>query len=167
MDYYRKPYLILQLDEHEAGEGYDTRLEAAIETFRNFRGATKRRPVRGYDLKKSFADKTYLLPDHDHLSSRLMQAVLNRSGIKAELIEQTPETISRSVQLNDGQCLPISILTQGILHTIQTRSLRPEQVAFFCNAASRISCNLPQYPVLLKQTLTKDRAWPGAGGNKG
>ena len=84
-----------------------------------------------------------------------MQAILNHAGIKAELIEQTPETISRSIQLNDGQCLPISILTQGILHTIQARSLRPEQVAIFCNADSRISCNLPQYPVMLKQTLTK------------
>ena len=68
---------------------------------------------------------------------------------------QTPETISRSIQLNDGQCLPISILTQGVLHTIQTLSLRPEQVAIFCNADSRISCNLPQYPVMLRQTLTK------------
>jgi predicted nucleotide-binding protein (sugar kinase/HSP70/actin superfamily) len=84
-----------------------------------------------------------------------MQAVLNRSGIRAELIEQTPETISRSIQLNDGQCLPISILTQGILRTIQTLSLRPEQVAIFCNADSRLSCNLPQYPVMLRQTLTK------------
>jgi len=84
-----------------------------------------------------------------------MQAIFNRSGIRAELIEHTPETIARSIQLNDGQCLPISILTQGILHTIQTRSLRPEQVAVFCNADSRISCNLPQYPVMMKQTLTK------------
>jgi predicted CoA-substrate-specific enzyme activase len=155
MDYYRKPYLILQLDEHEAGEGYDTRLEAAIETFRNFREAATQKTRPRIDLKRSFADKTYLLSDYDHLNSRLLQAILHRSGIKAELIAQTPETISRSIQLNDGQCLPISILTQGILHTIQTRSLRPEQVAIFCNADSRLSCNLPQYPVMLKQTLTK------------
>ena len=31
MDYYKKPYLILQMDEHEAAEGYDTRLEAAVD----------------------------------------------------------------------------------------------------------------------------------------
>ena len=85
MDYYHKPYLILQLDEHEAGEGYDTRLEAAIETFRNFRGAATQKIRPRIDLKRSFADKTYLLSDYDHLNSRLMQAILNRSGIKAEL----------------------------------------------------------------------------------
>ena len=155
MDYYRKPYLILQLDEHQAGEGYDTRLEAAIETFRNFRGAAKQKTRPRIALKKSLADKVYLLPDHDHLSSRLMQAIFNHAGIKAELIEQTPDTILRSIQLNDGQCLPISILTQGILQTIQTRSLPPEQVAVFCNTDAQTSCNLPQFPVMLKQTLTK------------
>ncbi len=155
MDYYGKPYLILQLDEHQAGEGYDTRLEAAIETFRNFQGAAKQKTRPRIELEKSFADKTYLLPDYDHLSSRLMQAIFNRAGIKAELIEQTADTILRSIQLNDGQCLPISILTQGILHTIQTRSLSPEHVAVFCNTDAQTSCNLPQFPVMLKQTLTK------------
>ncbi len=85
MDYYGKPYLILQLDEHQAGEGYDTRLEAAIETFRNFRGAAKQKNRPGIDLEKSFTDKTYLLPDYDHLSSHLMQAIFNHAGIKAEL----------------------------------------------------------------------------------
>ncbi len=155
MDYYFKPYLILQLDEHEAGEGYDTRLEAAIETFRHFRGAAKHKTYPSIDLQKSFADKTYLLPDYDHLSARLMQAVFQHAGIEAELIEQTPDTIVRSIQLNDGQCLPVSILTQGILHTIQSRSLRPEQLAIFSNTDSQISCNLPQFPVMIKQTLTK------------
>ncbi len=32
---YRKPYLILQLDEHDSAVGYETRIEAAIRTFRN------------------------------------------------------------------------------------------------------------------------------------
>ena len=32
---YKKPYLILQLDEHDSAVGYETRIEAAIRAFRN------------------------------------------------------------------------------------------------------------------------------------
>lgn len=35
MDAYAKPYLILQLDDHDSRVGYETRVEAAIRTFRN------------------------------------------------------------------------------------------------------------------------------------
>jgi hypothetical protein len=35
MDAHRKPYLILQLDEHGSNVGYETRIEAAVRSFRN------------------------------------------------------------------------------------------------------------------------------------
>ncbi|MGA1874125.1 MAG: acyl-CoA dehydratase activase [bacterium] len=155
MDYYRKPYLILQLDEHEAAEGYDTRLEAACETFRHFRSSGKRKLRPAITLKKSFEDKTYLLPGYDFLSARLIQGAFTRGGIKALVIEQTPDTISRSLRINDGQCLPVSMLTAGIVHTIRTRGLHPGQVALFLNSEAELSCNLPQYPVMIKQNLAR------------
>jgi len=37
-----KPYLILQLDEHDSRVGYETRIEAAIRTFRNHESALPR-----------------------------------------------------------------------------------------------------------------------------
>jgi predicted nucleotide-binding protein (sugar kinase/HSP70/actin superfamily) len=155
MDYYKKPYLILQLDEHQTAEGYDTRLEAAVETFRNFRGGGKRQHRPAITFKKSFEDKTYLLPGHDLLSAWLIQGALTHAGIKNLIIEQTSDTINHSLQINEGQCLPLSILTQGILQTIQKHGLRPEKAAFFCNSEAEVSCNLPQYPVMIKQTLAK------------
>ncbi|MFC1585493.1 acyl-CoA dehydratase activase-related protein [Fibrobacterota bacterium] len=155
MDYYKKPYLILQLDDHQSAEGYETRLEAAIETFRNFRGSDNRKHRPAIKFKKSFEDKTYLLPGHDLLSARLIQGALSHAGIKALIIEQTSDTIYRSLQINEGQCLPVSILTQGIRQTIQKHGLPPEKVAFFCNGEARLSCNLPQYPVMIKQTLAR------------
>jgi predicted CoA-substrate-specific enzyme activase len=47
-----KPYLILQLDEHDSRVGYETRIEAAIRTFRNHAAAIScpappAEPVRG------------------------------------------------------------------------------------------------------------------------
>ncbi|MCF8231016.1 MAG: acyl-CoA dehydratase activase [Bacteroidales bacterium] len=35
LDAYKKPYLILQLDEHDSMVGYETRIESAIRAFRN------------------------------------------------------------------------------------------------------------------------------------
>ncbi len=35
LDAYKKPYLILQLDEHDSSVGYETRVEAGIRAFRN------------------------------------------------------------------------------------------------------------------------------------
>ena len=37
LDAYKKPYLILQLDEHDSSVGYETRIEAGIRAFRNHR----------------------------------------------------------------------------------------------------------------------------------
>ena len=155
MDYYRKPYLILQLDEHEAGEGYETRLEAAIETFRNFTGAARQKRRPSLTFKKSFDDKTYLLPAFDHLTARLIQAAFIHAGRHVLLVAQTPETIQRSLQFNDGQCLPVSILIQGILHTLEKHVLNPKDAVLLSNSNCTLSCNLPQYPVMIKQTLEK------------
>jgi len=38
---YHKPYLILQLDEHDSAVGYETRIEAGIRAFRNHRECEK------------------------------------------------------------------------------------------------------------------------------
>ncbi len=38
---YKKPYLILQLDEHDSAVGYETRIEAGIRAFRNHREKQK------------------------------------------------------------------------------------------------------------------------------
>ncbi|HMD68069.1 MAG TPA: acyl-CoA dehydratase activase [Chitinivibrionales bacterium] len=155
MEYYQKPYLILQLDEHEAGEGYDTRLEAAVETFLNFRDTGMRKHKPAITFTKSFEDKTYLLAGYDLLSARFIQGVFIHAGIKSLIIEQTPDTATKSLQFNDGQCLPVSALTQGILHTIRSHGLDPAQTVFFSNSNAELSCNLPQYPVMIKQTLEK------------
>lgn len=41
LDGIQKPYLILQLDEHDSAVGYETRIEAAIRAFRNHRERQK------------------------------------------------------------------------------------------------------------------------------
>ena len=35
LDAHGKPYLILQIDEHDSNVGYETRIEAGVDSFRN------------------------------------------------------------------------------------------------------------------------------------
>jgi len=55
LDAYQKPYLILQLDEHDSAVGYETRIEAAVRAFRNHLGRqvadTDRKPVSQSNIK--------------------------------------------------------------------------------------------------------------------
>lgn len=155
MDYYGKPYLILQLDDHAASEGYDTRLEAAIETFRGHQDSGPQTPRPTITLKRRFEDKIYLLPAYDHLQARLVQAAFEHAGIDTRLVEQTPDIIMRGLQYNDGQCLPISSISLGIQKVIEAEKLDPSRAVYFSNSDANVACNLPQYPVMIKQVLEK------------
>jgi len=61
LDAYQKPYLILQLDEHDSTLGYETRIEAGIRAFRNHQG--RKKPVDSVvfheRIKKTQPDQFY------------------------------------------------------------------------------------------------------------
>ncbi len=155
MDRYDKPYLVLQLDDHTGAEGYETRLEAAIETFRNHAGKTREPEPLHFQISSWPKRRTYLLPNYDPYSTELMAAAFRRRGIEAIPLEETDETIQESVRYNDGQCLPFSAILQAIKHTMRKYELDPARTGFFINALCELSCNLPQYPLLMKQMLEK------------
>ncbi|MDZ7372941.1 MAG: acyl-CoA dehydratase activase [candidate division KSB1 bacterium] len=155
MDRYDKPYLILQIDDHSSAEGFETRLEAAVESFRNFRRSVQvAQPVR-IQTSSWPRRRTYLFPNYDPLSTELIAAAFRRRGLEAIPLEETEETVQASVRHNDGQCLPFSALLQAIQHTVQKHGLDPGRTGFFLNALCDLSCNLPQYPALMKQMLEK------------
>ncbi len=52
-----KPYLILQLDEHDSSVGYETRIEAGIRAFRNHARSVKTRQGQGKASGRLAADK--------------------------------------------------------------------------------------------------------------
>ncbi|MBN2215560.1 MAG: hypothetical protein JW723_15100 [Bacteroidales bacterium] len=55
LDTYQKPYLILQLDEHDSTVGYETRIEAAVRAFRNHHERQKSTVKAAYPGKKEKA----------------------------------------------------------------------------------------------------------------
>ena len=159
MDAHRKPYLILQLDEHASSVGYETRIEAAVRSFRNHhRSGRLRSPAYSPNLFQRSAavidGKTLFLPDWDHLSFRLVAANLQREGIDARLLRDTPEGIRRSLSRNSGQCIPVNIIAQNLIDGIAAHGLDPARCLLWMTP-STLACNLRMYPHFVQNLLAE------------
>ena len=155
-----KPYLILQLDEHDSSVGYETRIEAGIRSFRNHFKETnekKAAPVKApnpivttntADLK----DKTLLMPNWDNITNKLIVANLQGEGFDARLLEETDESISESMRMNSGQCIPLNAIVQSAIDYVEKYNLDPEKTALWLIDSS-ISCNLGMFSYFTKTML--------------
>ncbi len=156
MDAHQKPYLVLQLDEHGSDVGYETRIEAAVRSFRNHyrqNTAVPRQKTPSSVLLTVHKGGTILIPNFDGLSCSLIAAAFEHAGYRAQMIEETPTSVVSSLRLNDGQCLPVSAITSAAIETIKKYRLQPKNTAIFLNALSKLACNLPQYPLMAKKLL--------------
>jgi predicted CoA-substrate-specific enzyme activase len=174
-----KPYLVLQLDEHDSRLGYETRIEAAVRAFRNHHRATApaaltapggrlppaaRTPSPGAlpgrvaiavrSSQVSLADKTLLFPNWDPLSLPLLVAAVRRRGLDARLLEESPGSIRRGVRHNTGQCTPLNIIAQNFVEYVDAHGLDPARCVLW-TAASSIACNIRLYPQHIRDTLTR------------
>jgi predicted nucleotide-binding protein (sugar kinase/HSP70/actin superfamily) len=158
MDAHRKPYLILQLDEHGSSVGYETRIEAAVRSFQNHHSVSRRpsRPVYPPDLfprpASTIENKTLFFPAWDRLSFRLVAANLRREGIDARLLYDSPDTMRRSLRHNSGQCIPLNIVVQNFIEHIETHELDPARCLLWM-VPSSLACNLRMYPYFAHNLL--------------
>jgi predicted nucleotide-binding protein (sugar kinase/HSP70/actin superfamily) len=157
LDAHHKPYLILQIDEHQSSTGFETRIEAAIRTFKNH---VTQKPIRSrkvcfheiFPIKRINNKKTLLFPNWDPMSGPLLVANLQRSGIDARLLQSDPMIIKRAMATNTGQCLPLNIIVQEFIEYIQKHELRPEDTMLWM-MEGLMSCNLRQFPYYMKALL--------------
>jgi len=152
-----KPYLVLELDEHDSSVGYETRIEAAVRAFRNHCqcAAKKRKPVlKGLnpDLIRGRTTRTIVLPNWDRLTGRLLEAVLRREGRRAVLMEETETTIAKSLGDNTGQCIPINAVVEGFAECLERHGLAPQDAMLWMSEAC-IACNIALYPHHTKSLL--------------
>jgi predicted nucleotide-binding protein (sugar kinase/HSP70/actin superfamily) len=155
MDLYDKPYLIIQIDEHDSNTGYETRIEAALRSFRNH--ALGMEGIPDPDLSSllprvetSVEGKILLIPNWDSFVSPLVAANLRRGGIDARALEPTDLGIRKSMVHNTGQCLPINIIAQNCIDYIEKHELDPSRCMLWM-LEGYISCNLRQYPYYTKK----------------
>lgn len=159
MDTYNKPYLILQLDEHGSRGGYETRVEAAIRSFRNH--YLQAQPKIGKSIspsfintnkEKSLSGKTLLIPNWDNLPLQLITTALQREGIDARLLEENQTSIRKSLRHNTGQCIPLNIIAQEYMDYIQHHDLDPSKTALWIGEAW-LACNIHLFPLQIKSIL--------------
>ncbi|MBN1697961.1 MAG: hypothetical protein JW881_10645 [Spirochaetales bacterium] len=155
MDRYQKPYLILQLDEHGSGVGYETRIEAAVRSFRNHFARTDKAVQRNTGLPvvpvidKRIKGKTLLFPCWDPIASRLIEAVLIKEGIDARMVELSEHAIQLGPRSNTGMCIPVNIIIQSYLDYMTTHHLDPRQTVLWM-FDSDLACNIKLYPSFIK-----------------
>jgi len=155
MHLYGKPFLVIQIDEHDSNTGYETRIEAALRSFRNH--ARSEADIPDPDLgsllprvEKSIDDKILLVPNWDPFVSPLVAANLRRLGIDARALESTELGIRKSMVHNTGQCLPINIIAQNCIDYMEKQNLDPSRTMLWM-LEGYISCNLRQYPYYIKK----------------
>ena len=158
MESHAKPYLILQLDDHDSSGGYETRIEAAVRTFQNHHAAPKTSPTAvdmplPLDYKsRDLSNKTLILPNWDPLTCDLLAANLKRVGVDARCLEETPTGIQRSLRHNSGQCIPLNIIAQEFIDYVQNHGLNPARTALWM-PVGEIACNIKLYPHHIKHIL--------------
>ncbi|MBU8913492.1 MAG: hypothetical protein KOO61_05665, partial [Spirochaetales bacterium] len=167
MDARDKPYLLLELDEHDSSVGYETRIEAAIRAFRNHHQEGSRRTIHlgsishqsdvevAPDLEKAIGDKTLLLPAWDPITSRLQAANLRANGINAVTVTETALSIQKSMRLNSGQCIPVSAIAQEAMDYVRDNNLDPAKTVLWMGQ-SRWTCGIPLYPRFLKGLFVQE-----------
>jgi len=152
-----KPFLILQIDEHDSNLGYETRIEAAVRSFRNHSAINDKKPILDAkkifpDISREISDKTLLFPAWDPIVSPLLVANLKRIGIDARLMRSSELIIKKSMVHNTGQCLPISIIAQEFIDYINEQELKPENTMLWM-METRLSCNIRLFPQYVKNIL--------------
>ncbi|MGM0439974.1 MAG: acyl-CoA dehydratase activase [Chlamydiota bacterium] len=155
MELANKPYLILELDEHDSSIGYETRIEAAVNAFRNhYRNYSPPVKKASYPLQtvSRIGNKTLLLPLIDDYSSKFCEAVLIKNGIDARLVPVDQKAIAKGVSQNTGQCLPVNIILHSCLDYIQKEDLAPEECLIW-TMDSMLACNIRMYPYFIKNSL--------------
>ncbi|MCX7656153.1 MAG: acyl-CoA dehydratase activase-related protein, partial [Treponemataceae bacterium] len=181
LDEAEKPYLILQVDEHDSAVGYETRVEAAVRAFRNHFSnvqravppATRRQeksPVQAEPSDKTIPlvakgiisaqkvfprDKTVLLPSWDPLVCQLLAAALRGNGIDAHVLEEKRDYIQRAMTYNSGQCIPVSVIAYETKTYIEQHTLDPARTALWMVRALW-PCNIPLYPLQLETIFERE-----------
>lgn len=157
MDAQDKPYLILQLDDHDSNVGYETRIEAALRSFKNhFTGNAfvplKKKKTLTQTVTKKIKGKTLLIPSWDAISCKFLVATLVKEGIDARILDEDSSVIQRSMRHNTGQCIPMNVIAQEAVEYIEKHQLHPEHTALWM-LDSEISCNIKMYPYFIKSIL--------------
>ena len=160
MDARGKPYLVLQLDDHDSTLGYETRIEAGVASFRNHFARSRRTeeeaPKPPLPLNPRLSSKldgrTLLFPVWDPIVNPLLAASLRREGLDARVLEEDPLVIRKAMRHNSGQCIPLSVIAEEAMQYVESHGLDPSRTTVWM-ARSLLSCNIGMFPSFIKSLM--------------
>jgi predicted CoA-substrate-specific enzyme activase len=160
-----RPYLVLQLDEHGSDVGYQTRIEAAADTFRTHFKSRENAPTE-IPVKPKITEPvpapgdTIFIPYTDGIINRLHAAVFVKAGYDGQVLDLTQQRIHLGYRFaSGGECLPNVAILGSLLDELDTGRAIPEKTFLYLPTLC-LTCNYAQYPALIRRGL--DQAGYGA-----
>ena len=170
-----KPSLTLELDQHTADAGLDTRIEAALDIMTRYRWllppeisrqATfspakvlyEKKPVvistDGRRLSITDPAVEVVLPSMGRYGTEAVAAVLRSAGINARALRIADKDVLHEGRVNASckECLPYMVTTGSFLHYLKHRK-DPHKVTLCFLPTGGGPCRLGQYCVALDQVI--------------
>jgi len=176
-----KPSLTLELDEHTADAGLDTRIEAFIDIIRRHReieSVIPRVPSDGYraaqikyggnrttvitsegeELGFNHPRVHMLVPSMGRLGTQAVVAVLRKQGIRTTALEPPDKEILKIGRGNTSckECLPMQLTTGSLLRYLYEDAGSDEVIVYFLPSSSG-PCRFGQYNVFIRNLIRKHR----------
>ena len=157
-----KPCLQLEIDEHSADAGVITRLEAFLESLKNYRGQPeeKKPAVKGPVVMEGISRERRLYIPYMGDCAYGVAACFRAYGQPAEVMPLADEAalLQGRAFTSGKECLPCTITTGDMLKVIRAEGFDPKRTAFFMPAASG-PCRFGMYSCLHRLILR----YAGAG----
>lgn len=152
----RKPCLQLEIDEHSADAGVITRLEAFLESLKNYHPdkAPARPAVPRHAPARTVTSKRTLYVPYMGDPAYGMAACFRAFGQPAEVMPIADEAaLVRGRAFTSGkECLPCAITTGEMLRIVESDRFNPDNAAFFMPSAAG-PCRFGMYSCLHRLIL--------------
>ncbi len=176
-----KPSVVLELDDHTADAGLDTRVDAFLDVVRRFRELEKEHKIMetvkpfepatvfagdGNDFTIQRRGKTYplqhpdvrlLFPSMGDLGTQAISAVMNGLNIRALPLPEPDESALKIGRANSNckECLPLQLTTGSLLTYLRENKNPHEAIVYFMPTSSG-PCRFGQYSVFLRNLIRKE-----------
>lgn len=177
-----KPSLTLELDQHTADAGINTRIDAFLDIVENYRAVrnqikVERQEFRIAEIEFSGDDSYFvcsdgrkiplrskeidvLIPSMGDLAAPLFASALRGLGFNAKpMPESNPEILKLARSVATGkECLPLLLLVGHLLNYLENIWDKKQKIAYFIVQGAG-NCRLGQYPVFIRN-LIRDKKIP-------
>ena len=173
-----KPSLTLELDQHTADAGIDTRIEAAVDIMQSYRRISKTLPpednsfvpaiVKDEEMRVKASDGKYynlddprvelVIPSMGRYSTEAVAAIFRSMGVDARPLPVADKEILNLGKKNSTckECVPYIVTTGSYLNYLNNRK-DPNRITLFFMATGGGPCRLGQYCRAVTQHIVNNK----------